>query len=505
VKCKMRPILNAYEGNVLKLSKSRFIIGLQCPKRLWLSVHQHESATPPSAQTQSIFDQGHEVGLLAQQLYPDGVTVVADPLHMEDALKATEKAVEDGASILYEAGAEYQGVWARADILAKNPDGSWDMIEVKSSTGVHDEYMGDLALQRFVFEGAGYPIRRTYLCHINNTYVRHGEIEINKLFARSDVTPRVSALLPKIPDLVKGQRGVLALKNEPPRGPGKHCEDPHECDFKDYCWKVLPKGSVFELVAWKGLAERLYGVGIVYIKDIPESTKLTAAQRDQVSVVKSGKPIWKKAEVQRFLKNVKYPVYCLDFEAFMQAVPPFDETKPYGHIPFQFSIHRLDSPGAKPVHIEFLAEGEGDPREKLCEELLAGLGTEGTLFSYSPYETRIMRELGRLFPAREKQLQSAISRVLDLAAPFRGRAVVCAGFGGSYSIKKVLPTLVPSMSYDQLEVGEGMAAVGAFNRIRDPKTTGEEKAAIRKALLVYCGQDTMAMVKLFEVLSKSVL
>jgi hypothetical protein len=462
-------------------------------------------AIPSDAQTQALFDQGHEVGLLAQKLYPHGVTIDADRLHIEDAVRSTEKAVEDGASVLYEAGAEHQWVLARADILSKNPDGTWDMIEVKSSTGVHDEYIHDLALQRFVFQGAGYEIRRTYLCHINNTYVRHGGIEINKLFARSDVTPRVSALLPKISDVVQGQFDVLALKSEPVRGPGKHCEDPHECDFKDYCWKVLPKGSVFELVAWKGLAERLYREGVIYVKDIPESTKLTVAQKDQVAVVKSGKPIWKKAEVQRFLKNVNYPVYCLDFESFMQAIPPFNETKPYGHIPFQFSIHRLDSPDAKPVHIEFLADGEGDPREKLCEELLVGLGTEGTIFSYSPYEIRIMRELGRLFPSRETPLQSAIRRVLDLAAPFRSRAVVCAGFGGSYSIKKVLPTLVPHMSYDQLEVGEGMAAVGAFNRIRDPQTSTEDQAAIRKALLVYCGQDTMAMVKLFEVLSKGVV
>jgi hypothetical protein len=461
-------------------------------------------ATEPDAQTRSIFDQGHVVGLLAQDLYPGGVTITEDHFQVEDSIQSTEKAVRDGAKVLYEAGAEHQGVRARADILIKNADDTWDMVEVKSSTGVRDEYLHDMAVQRFIFEGAGYRIRKTFLCHIDNAYVRHGDLELDKLFTRSEETSRVSALLSKIPGLVKDQFEVLASATEPDLGPGKHCEIPHECDFKDYCWKDLPEGSVFELVAWKSVAERLLGEGVRLIRDIPEGTKLTPAQRDQVAVAKSGKPIWKKNEVQRFLKNVKYPVYCLDFEAFMHAVPPFDDTKPYGHIPFQFSVHRIDAPGAVPVHVEYLADGEKDPRQGLCAALLGTLGTEGTILSYSPYEIRIIRELAELFPDQAGELRDAIGRVVDLAVPFRSRAVVCPGFGGSFSIKKVLPTLVPDMSYEGLEVGEGMAAVGAFNRLRDPLTPAIEKAELRRALLEYCGQDTMAMVRLFEVLSRSV-
>lgn len=484
----------------IKLSKSRFIAGLQCPKRLWLGFHKRDAASPPDAQTQAVFDQGHEVGILAQGLYPGGTTITEDHLHLTESIRSTEKAVKEGAKVLYEAGAEHGNVRCRADIMAKNDDGSWDMIEVKSSTEVHEEYIYDMGVQRWIFEGSGYKIRKTYLCHLNSQYVRHGELDIRQLFTVEDVTDRVETLLPRIPELVKELLDVADGKDEPKVLPGRRCVEPYGCEFEDYCWKVLPKNSVYELVGWKGIAEDLYSRGIVQIKDIPPDVKLSDAQEDQVEVVRTGKPIWRDGAIKSFLSKIRYPVYCLDFEAFMQAVPPFDDTSPYEHIPFQFSIHRLDKPGAEAVHLEYLADGSGDPRQALLEDLLKLIGTEGTVLSYSSYEVRILNGLAKLFPDKAGNIQKVIDRVVDLGEPFRGRAIVHPEFGGSWSIKKVLPALIPGMGYDGMEVGEGMEAVSAYKKLMDPSLDSKKRMEIRKSLLTYCAQDTLAMVKLLGFL-----
>jgi hypothetical protein len=486
----------------LKLSKSRFVAGLQCSKRLWLSFHKREEATPPDAATQAIFDQGHVVGVLAQGLYPGGVTITEDHLHLTEAVRSTEEAVKSGAKVLYEAGAEHGNVRARADIMAKNADGTWDMIEVKSSTDVHDEYIYDLGIQRWIFEGSGYRIRKTVLCHLDTGYVRQGELDIRQLFTQEDVTERVEEVFPGLAAMVVEQLDIVALKDEPKILPGRRCEEPNTCEFIDYCWKALPQGSVYELAGWKSIAEDLFSRGSVLMKDIPADVKLNGAQKDQVEVLRTGEPIWKNKEIRKYLEDIEYPLYFLDFEAFMQAVPPFDRTSPYEHIPFQYSIHRIDEPGREPVHLEYLASGTGDPRMELCGRLLEDLGDGGTVFSYSPYEVRMMNGLGAMFPDKAGRLQKAVYRVVDLAGPFRSRFVVHPGFGGSYSIKKVLPALVPGMGYGDMEVGQGMEAVAAYRRLGDPALPAAERESLRKALLVYCAQDTLAMVKLFEILKE---
>ena len=327
-------------------------------------------------------------------------------------------------------------------------------------------------------------------------------MDLQQLFTLADITEEVKGLLPKIPAMVKEFMDIVAKQTEPLVYPGRRCEEPYGCEFEEYCWKVLPKGSVYELAGWKGISESLYSRGIIQIKDIPAEVKLSDAQKDQVNVIRSGNPLWRAREIKKFLAEIEYPLYFLGFEAFMQAVPPFDDTKTYEHIPFQYSIHRMDAPEKEPVHLEYLASGNGDPRAELCEKLLADLGSRGTVFSYSAYEIRILNALVELFPQESKSLQKVVDRVIDLATPFRSRMVVHSEFKGSYSIKKVFPALVPGKGYDELEVGEGMAAVAAFKRLQDPALPSVEREQIRKSLLDYCAQDTVAMVKLLDILNE---
>lgn len=485
------------------ISKSKFIAGLQCEKRLWLEIHDRGLADEIDEQTQGIFDQGHEVGELAQTLYPGGVLIGEDHLHIPEAVKATEKAVKEGASDIYEATAIHDRYLARTDILHRVEPGAnnWDIIEVKSSTKVKDEYLYDMAIQKYIFEGAGYHIRKTILCHINNQYVRQGKVALNEFFILSDETGQVNSLLKNITQLTERFLKIADSPKTPEIPIGDRCFSPYDCPFIGHCWKDIPKDSVFTLINGRELPEKLYKQGIIKIADIPKTVSLSPKQRRQVEVAQSGKPYWNQAVVTEFLEQLEYPIHFLDFEGYNPAIPPYDGISPFQQTPFQFSVHIQEAPGSKLVHHEFLPTGPGDPRESLVEKLLSFIGPNGSIVVYfATYETGIINNLAELFPKQKKSLNSLIARFRDLIVPFKSKEVLYPGFLGSASLKAVLPILVPEMTYEGMNIGEGGAASMAYVKLIDPEVSNVEKEKIRKDLLAYCGQDTLAMVKLVEVL-----
>jgi hypothetical protein len=406
------------------ISKSRFIAGLQCEKRLWLDLYQRDLAGETSDTTQAIFDQGHKVGELAQKLFPGGVLIDEEYFKTAEAVKSTQKAIESGASCIYEATAQSGRFLARADILKRVQDdkNEWDILEVKS--GSHEDkqvYLDDLAIQKIIFEGAGYAIRKTYLITVNTDYVRQGDIEIEKLFHVTDQTESVSDLCRNLPAKMKrflevadtGKEPQIAISNQ-------RCYKPYECPFIDYCWKLVPEDSVFTLANdRKKIADNFYLKGIVKVADIPDDAPLSIKQRRQVQVARTGEPYWNLKEVDDFLKQLEYPLHFLDFEGYNPAIPPYDGIRPLQQTPFQFSIHVQEKPGAKLVHHEFLAEGNGDPREPLAEKLLQSIGSTGSIIVYyAPYEKGVIKNLGETFHKHKKALHSIISRIRDLHTPF---------------------------------------------------------------------------------------
>ena len=488
------------------ISKSRFVAGLQCEKRLWLEVHHYDWKDEVGASTQAIFDQGHEVGELAQTLYPGGVLIAEDHQHIPQAIEATKKAVLNGADAIYEAAVLHGRLLARADILSRVKAGGdeWDMIEVKSSTEAKDVHLWDLAIQRHIFENEGYKIRRSILCLINNQYVRKGGIEPKKLFALDDVTSDVALKVKNIGKQVEKFLAVVDQSESPVVPIGGRCSDPYGCPFMGHCWKDVPDDSVFSLANdRKHLAETLYQNGTVRVGDISDSEPLSVKQRRQVEAARTGKPYWDIPAVQSFLEELEYPLCYLDFEGFNPAIPPYDGSWPFQKIPFQFSLHVVDKLGAKPAHYEFLADGVGDSRRPFAEALLKAMPKKGSVVVYNAgYEGTVLRETGDFLPDLAKGLAVVAARIKDLIIPFRNYDVVMPEFYGSYSIKHVLPVLVPGMTYEGMEIGEGGAASSAFIQLTDPALPKSEREKIRKNLLIYCGQDTLAMVKVMDVLAK---
>ncbi len=480
-----------------RISKSQFMMGLQCPKRLWLYNYRKELIPPVDPGTQRLFDEGKAVDELSRGYFKDGKLVAFDFRQLQHALKHTAWLIESGAKLIYEGAFCAADVLIRCDILKKNPDGTWDLIEVKSSTSVKEEHLPDAALQRYVLEAAGLKIKKTWLMHINKEFVKKGPIDPKKFFKRENITEQTAALLPEIKENLEKFLELLAGET-PEVGIGRHCSEPHSCDFRGHCWKNVPEYSIYDVprLPWEK-KNLLKTMGIVRFADVPDTFDLTPAQKLYLQVEKTGRPAVDKAALKDFLGTLQYPLWHIDFETLMPGIPLFNASRPYQQIPFQVSLHVQDAPGAEPRHLEYLADPAGDPRPGLIAFLVKNIGAEGSLLAYnSAFEAARLRELAADFPDFAGPLNNFADRLLDLMAPFKEQAYVLPEFRGHYSIKVLLPAMIPDMTYAGLPIGNGADAQLAFAAMVAGKLNPEETARARRDLLVYCGQDTLAMVKI---------
>lgn len=489
----------------MRLSKSQYVRGLQCPKSLWLYRHRRDLIPEVAPSLQMIFDQGHAIGELAQTRFGGGRLIAEDHQHAPEAVEATKAAVQAGSKILYEAAALHDDVLIRADIIVRSPKAdAWDLIEVKGSTGVKDVYLHDIAIQKYVLEGAGFRIRRTYLMHVNNGYVRHGEIRPEEFFTLADVTREVDGLAADVPKRVAEFHKVLKLRKAPSIDIGSRCSDPYDCEFQDHCWRDIPEYSVFDLAYAKGkTTAALRDQGILSIQDIPEGFPLSRTQEIQVSVEKTGRPHIEREEIARILSKADYPRHFLDFETINPAIPPYNGLRPFQQLPFQASVHVIRQPAGRVQHFEYLGDGSCDPRPGLAAMLVETISPRGSVVAYNVgFEGMCLEGLAESFPKQRKALQSAKNRLWDLATAFRKGHYVHPDFRGSWSIKNVLPALVPGMSYDGLGIRDGGQAQAAYLALMQGSLSKVRAEKTASDLKVYCGQDTMAMVQMMRHLER---
>jgi len=493
-----RTEMNARE--IPMLSKSKYLAGLQCPLRLWHQCFNPELASPISPAQQALFDTGHEVGKLATQLYPGGIVVETDPLRHDEAVEETLRALQDpSVNAIYEASFVYDDVRVKVDILARVGTDRWNLIEVKSSTRVKDEYLPDVGIQYHVVKGAGLTIDRVILVHINNEYVYDGcSLDVAQLFTPTDVTHEALIYQEEIPGTLHGLKEMLGGAYQPEVSPSRHCNNPYTCEFRDHCRRMLPEHWIMELagIGQNRLAE-LTSMGINDIRSVPESFPLSEIQ-DRIRRCVIGNVEYVSRDLKGELESVEYPVHFLDFETFGRAVPRYPGTRPYQTIPFQWSDHILHENG-RLEHVEYLCDEDKDPREEVARTLLEVLGSTGSIVTYTTYEEGIIRGLAEHLPQYRDDLLATLGRVTDLHAIIK-RHYYHPGFHGSFSLKSVLPALLPAMDYRSLAIQEGQQASLEYLRMIDHATPSGEKERIKKVLVDYCAHDTLAMVKLREEL-----
>ena len=485
----------------MALSKSLYIRGLQCEKSLWLKKKKPEVLQAPDDGAQAVFDTGTSVGELACELFSGGerIEYTGD---FSSQIAKTKELMGHGAKVIYEATFCFDGILVMVDILRIGKDGLI-INEVKSSTSVKDVYIDDASIQYYVIGSLGYKVSAV------NIYVRGEKLELDKFFHTEDVTEQVRQKQADIPQILSKFDEILSKDTEPEVDIGPQCSDPYTCDAWEYCWREqrgIPEYSIFDISRLRSDKKfELYKIGVVKFKDIKELDKFNASQQIQIRSELSGEQIIDKEAIKEFLETLSYPLYHLDFETFQQAVPEFIGLSPYEQIPFQFSIHKDDGKGNL-EHFEFLAEIGADPRYELALNLIKFIPQDACVLAYNmSFEKGVIRRLAEIYPQISNELMYIHDNIKDLMAPFASKSYYHPKMQGSYSIKYVLPALVPEFesAYKDLNLihhgGEAMQAYAAMACMNET-----QRDAYKQALLAYCKLDTLTMVKVLEKLREVV-
>lgn len=488
--------------NKIYLSKSKYCRAKQCNKMLWLDKNNPEYAEEIS--NKSVLENGTKVGELAKNLFGQYSNIG----YQEDLnvmIEETRKQLEIVPNVITEASFNYDNNFCSVDILKNEPDGI-EIYEVKSSGHITDIYLDDVSYQVYILLNLGYKIKSVNLVYINTKYERHGELELNKLFNIEDVTEIAFSKQQEIKEKIEEIGKYMLEENEPEQDIGMQCFEPYECIYWKYCTRNLPKKNVFDVRDMrKSKKLDLYNKGIYSYEDLLQEN-LNPKFKQQIEFELFDKePEINKNQIKEFLQNLYYPLYFLDFETFMQVIPKYDGIRPYMQIPFQYSLHYIETENGELKHTEFLAEVGEDPRRKLAERLVRDIPIDACVLSYNmTFEKKVIKELAEKFPDLKEHLMKIHDNLQDLIVPFRKKDYYLKEFEGSYSIKYVLPALFPDepeLNYHNLSaVHNGDEASNAFAGLEEKSKEEQEK--IRKSLLEYCKLDTYAMVKILEKLKE---
>lgn len=497
------------------LSKSKLLSYRQCPKRLYLEVHGASLGLESSAGALDpmLAKHGDDIGRIARSLYGPGEMIGEPGASLADCLDQTREVLAGKTATLFEATLDHEGVLVRADVL-KRSRGRVELIEVKSSTikgyernAVKQDILHfDCAVQRWTLEKSGIAPRKVKLAMVDSAFVYGGDGSYDGLLREIDVTSKVSEMATSVVSSVRHARSTLAGEL-PVIPPGKHCTVPYVCPFQDFCAggeerSEYPAQRLLTLRNRrnKEVMEEVERNGWTDLREVPR--KILSDDRDLRiwDAVKTGKPQLRR-EARTWASGLPYPRYYIDFETIQFAVPIWAQTRPYEQLPFQWSCHTERADGSL-EHKAFLAEGKGAPMRAFAESLIKAVGkSKAPVMVYSAaMEVSRLKDLAIRFPDLRLALQAIITRIVDILPVMRDH-YYHRDMDGSWSIKAVLPTIAPELTYHTLgAVQDGSAAQWAYLRLLDDATPVVELQRIRKDLLAYCQHDTLAMVKLVQYL-----
>lgn len=445
-----------------QISKSNYIDSLRHPALLWLKKYDPSKIPPVSDSLRAMFDRGHEFEKYAEVQFADGVKVDFRPYHT--MTRRTKDVISSGAEVVFQPKFDYKEFTCISDIIQFVGDKTIDLYEIKSSTGVYKDHLYDLAYQAMLIRQNGYRVRKIFVIHVDNTYVRQGEINPTKLTKFVEVTDEVAELADFTIEHTKKASEIVASKSMP-----------------DPSYENL--GVLGTKTDWKPIYENM---SPLFAEAVP-----------------TGEPMINHDEIRQFLAGFKYPLYFLDYETMMSLVPVFDGTRPYQQIPMQYSVHVLRELGGEVGYYEYLHTDRTEPSRPFAERLISDLGDSGSIIVWNQsFEKTRNREIGEMHPDLEPSMQAINDRVIDLMMPFKNKWYSDPRFGGSASIKKVLPVLCPELSYQDLEINKGDQAQSIWmDTVLDSKNS-ETREQIFADLRKYCALDTYAMVAIWRRLSR---
>lgn len=480
------------------LSKSNFMQFLRCSCELWLAKQRPDLFPPTDPSLQRIFDEGNVVDRWAQKLFPRAVSV--DGFGMPAAVN-TKKTIANGATVLLQPTFMTSSITCRSDILVKNDDDTWDIYEVKSSTDVKEDHIIDVAFQRICIEEAGVRISRTFLVHVNNQYIRNGEIDPQQLFTKVDITHEVANVMPMAKKEIPRALAVLDWDRIPGALHISSCSNPDECEFLACYFSELKDDHIYSIatsLSKEKLATFLER-GLLKSEQVPTDIMAELGEIKLPETKEESTISVDKETIKSELDSLKYPLHFLDYETFFPAVPIFDGYRPYQQMVFQYSVHVVREPNVEPEHYEYLTEKMIDPAQGIAISLRNHIGDTGSIIVWNArFEASRNAEIGERLPEFANFMASINDRMYDLMMIVKKGYYVDSRFGGSASIKKVLPVMCPELSYNNLVIHEGGTASASWATLTDPTTSHEAKEQLKKDMLAYCGLDTYAMIAIYR-------
>ncbi|MDO9547140.1 MAG: DUF2779 domain-containing protein [Pelolinea sp.] len=463
------------------LTKSDFLLYLDAPLHLWAAKHDRIE-TSPSPFNVHLMDQGYEVEQLAKQYI---LSVLINPLNEE--------------TLHWQSTYSYQNYTVRTDALVEKPhEGSFDLYEIKSGTGVQKENILDAVFQYLILSKQ-LNMDKIFILHLNKDYVRDGDLDIPQLFTADDITQDV---LEKSAEVEAALPLAWAAAQSETMGTIPHCLKPNTCPCPSLCHPDLPDNSIYNIPRLSVKKKmQLLEQGILMIQDIPIDFELSDIQRQIVDVVCSNTEFIDADGIRQEFQDFEFPLYFLDYESCLTAVPLYYGYHPQQQMVFQYSLHKMKSPDDDLIHSDYLADTKGDPSASLVRHLRDDIGDTGTIFVWNKsFEMTRHKELAVIHPEYAQFLTDLNERVYDLGEFVSKGLYLHPNFKGSWSIKNILPVMVPDLSYENLEVNKGDQAAVVWWDMITGNLSPEEVESTKTALLTYCEMDTWAMVRIWQKL-----
>lgn len=487
----------------MNLSKSKYCQGIQCKKILWLNKYKPEEIAELNNDT--ILENGTKVGEIAKHLFGDYINIEFNE-NLQEMIKYTQNVINNNEfAVITEASFNYDNNFCSVDILIKK-NNDYEIYEAKSSTELKDVYIDDISYQRYVLSNLGYNVTKTSVVHINSSYIRNGELELDKLFTIEDVTDITLSKQEEIKENINLINEYILQTEEPSEDLSMNCHNPYPCPYFKYCTKHLPEQNVFKVREMRMTKKLELYKDNKYSYDDLLKEKINDKYKQQIEFELYQKdPIINKEKIKEFLDNLYYPLYFLDFETYQQPIPMYDGISPYMQIPFQYSLHYIETENSNLEHKEFLAEPNTDPRRALAERLIEDIPKDSCVLAYNMmFEKMVIKNLANLYEDLSDHLMNIYNNMQDLIVVFKSRDYYTKEMLGSYSIKYVLPALFPNdpeLDYHNLDlIHNGSEASGNYANLGTYSQDEQDK--IKKALLKYCELDTYAMVKIWQKLNE---
>lgn len=494
---------------MMLLSKSDYMLFLKHPAWLWLKKYDKPKLPEVGESLQTRFDEGNLFEHYAEKLFPNAVKLGYKTDGEFDGNKynllpnLTKKEIEKGTEAILQGRFEIYGLTCIFDVLERVDNNTYDLYEIKSSTSEKPEHIPDLAFQTIVLEKVGITVRNLCVIHVNNEYVRKGDIDPKKITSKKDVTEDVRACIDETLSNIEKAFNILSLKKMPDISPRYLNQGSMEEWLEVFrLVKVdLPEYSIYDLC---GLTAKKAGLledmGIELMEDIPDDFELTERQQSQIMAIKNGQHI-DKDEIKNFLNKFKYPLHFFDYETFSGVIPAFDGIKPYQQVPFQYSLHILEKQYGELIHKDYLHTENSDPTLLIAKKMQEDFEGEGSILVWhDSFEKKRNEELAKMHPEYKSFLLNLNDRIIDLKIPFSKGWFVDKDFFGSASLKAVAPVLIKKPSYSDLEINNGSLAQNIWMETIFNGENKEIKEEIINNLRKYCTLDTFIMVKILDKL-----